>query len=217
MQCFNPRIRLPRFLTRYFPEALWKIAENSKQVYLTFDDGPVPEATPWVLDLLRKENIKACFFCVGENVKRYPHIYARILEEGHQVGNHTFNHLQGLRTSNKTFFRNIIKASRYIESDLFRPPHGWMRKSQYEQIKHHFQIVMWDILSGDYKKDIYPEEVIQNVLKFVRPGSIITFHDSGKSITNLKTALPVIIENLKMQAYGFSLIPSEKQKLKIAT
>ncbi len=216
MQRFDPRIRLPWFLTRFFPEAFWRIEENSNQVYFTFDDGPVPEATPWILDLLKKKNIKACFFCVGENVKRYPHIYTRILEEGHQVGNHTFNHLQGLKTSNKKFFRNIIKASKYMNTDLFRPPHGWMRKSQYEQIKHHYQVVMWDILSGDYKKELTPEDVIQNVMKLVRPGSIITFHDSKKSIKNLQKALPVIIEEIKKQGYEFDSIPLEKEKLKIA-
>ncbi len=216
MQRFDPRIRLPWFLTRYFPDALWRIGEETKQVYFTFDDGPVPEATTWILDLLKKENIKACFFCVGENVKKHPHIYARILEEGHQVGNHTFNHLQGLKTSNKKFFRNIIEASKYIESDLFRPPHGWMRKSQYEQIKHHYQIVMWDIISCDYKKSQKAKDIVNNVMKVVRPGSIITFHDSKKSIRKLKKALPVIIKKLKKQGYGFGSIPSAKEKLKIA-
>ncbi len=216
MQRFDPRIRLPWFLTRYFPDALWRIGEETKQVYFTFDDGPVPEATTWILDLLKKENIKACFFCVGENVKKHPHIYARILKEGHQVGNHTFNHLQGLKTSNKKFFRNIIEASKYIESDLFRPPHGWMRKSQYEQIKHHYQIVMWDIISCDYKKSQKAKDIVNNVMKVVRPGSIITFHDSKKSIRKLKKALPVIIKKLKKQGYGFGSIPSAKEKLKIA-
>ena len=128
MQTLDPRIRLPRFLTACFPEALWRIPGNSKQVFLTFDDGPVPEVTPWVLDLLKEENIKACFFCVGENVMRYPQLYQRILDEGHQVGNHTYNHLQGLKTPNIHFFRNVVKASKYIDSQFFRPPHGWMKQ-----------------------------------------------------------------------------------------
>lgn len=216
MQRFNPSIRLPRLLTRYFPEAFWRVPTSDKTVYLTFDDGPIPEVTPWVLDLLKAEQIQACFFCVGDNVKKHPNVHRRIVDEGHQVGNHTFNHLQGLKTPNKHFFRNIEKASDYIQSDLFRPPHGWMRKSQYEEIKQDYQIVMWDIISGDYKQDLNPEDVATNVLKLVRPGSIITFHDSLKSQKNLYQALPKVIAELKKRGYQFGLIPTKKEKLQIA-
>ncbi|MGQ8338895.1 polysaccharide deacetylase family protein [Sunxiuqinia sp. A32] len=212
----DPRIRLPRFLTACFPEALWRIPGENNLVYLTFDDGPVPEITPWVLDLLKEEKIKACFFCVGENVKRYPEIYQRIIDEGHLVGNHTFNHLQGLKTPNMKFFRNILKASTYIESNFFRPPHGWMKQSQYEQIKQHYQVVMWDIISGDYKSDITPGLVARNVLTNVRPGSIITFHDSLKAKENLYRALPVVIQKLKLKGYHFGSLPANKQEIRIA-
>jgi len=216
MQRFNPSIRLPWLLTRYFPEAFWRVPKSDKTVYLTFDDGPIPDVTPWVLDLLKAEQIKACFFAVGDNVKKHPHVFRRILDEGHQVGNHTFNHLQGLKTPNKHFLNNIEKASEYIQSDLFRPPHGWMRKSQYDQIKEDYQIVMWDIISGDYKQDLSPEDVANNVLKLVRPGSIITFHDSLKSQKNLYHALPKVIAELKKSGYQFGLIPTKKEKLQIA-
>lgn len=216
MQRFDPRIRLPRVLTGFFPGAIWRLPDNGKRVVLTFDDGPIPEVTPWVLDLLRQEQIKACFFCVGENVKRYPHIYQQILDEGHQVGNHTFNHLQGLKTPSRDYFRNIEKAAGYIQSDLFRPPHGLMRWTQFNEISKNYQVVMWDILSGDYKPELSPENLIQNVLDFVRPGSIITFHDSIKSKKNLMVALPEIISKLKEQEYQFTKLPQSKEEVKIA-
>ena len=216
MQRFDPRIRLPQLLTRCFSGALWRLPEDEMKVVLTFDDGPIPEVTPWVLDLLKKEKIKACFFCVGENVERYPDVYQRILDEGHQTGNHTFNHLQGLKTSNGVFFNNIEKAAGYIHSNLFRPPHGWMRKSQFNELRKYYQVVMWDIISGDYRQDLTPEIVAQNVLDFVRPGSIITFHDSIKALGNLTHALPLVIEKLKESGYQFVRLPQASKQVKIA-
>jgi peptidoglycan/xylan/chitin deacetylase (PgdA/CDA1 family) len=216
MQRFNPRIQLPGLLTGFFPGAIWRLQNSDRNVVLTFDDGPVPEVTPWVLDVLKKEQIKACFFCVGENVKRYPKIYQRILDEGHQVGNHTFNHLQGLKTLNKRYFNNIEKAAFYIQSGLFRPPHGLMRWTQFKEISKDYQVIMWDILTGDYKSDLSPESIVQNVLDFVRPGSIITFHDSIKSKKNLAVALPEVILKLKERDYQFTLLPQSKREAKIA-
>ncbi|WP_423130002.1 polysaccharide deacetylase family protein [Gaoshiqia sp. Z1-71] len=203
MQRFDPRIRLPQFLTRYFPGAIWRIPSAGNQVFLTFDDGPVPEVTPWVLDLLKKEQIKACFFCVGENVMKYPEIYRRILEEGHRTGNHTFNHLQGLKTPDADYLRNVEKAAGYIDSRFFRPPHGWMKRSQFRQLSKQYQVVMWDLISRDYRKDLTPEAVVRNVTNFVRPGSVIIFHDSYKAKTNLYPALPEVIRRLKMKGYQF--------------
>ena len=203
MQRFDPRIRLPQFLTRYFPGAIWRAPANGNQVFLTFDDGPVPEVTPWVLDLLKKEQINACFFCVGENVMKYPEIYRRILEERHRVGNHTFNHLQGLKTPDADYFSNVEKAAGYIESPFFRPPHGWMRRSQFRQLRKQYQVVMWDLISRDYRNDVGPETIVRNVMDFVRPGSVIIFHDSYKAKTNLYKALPEVIRQLKMKGYQF--------------
>ena len=206
MHRFDPRIQLPKGITRYFPNALWRLPENKKQVVLTFDDGPIPEVTPWVLNLLKEENIKACFFCVGENVQRYPEVFQQVIDEGHQVGNHTFNHMQGLKNPNEIYFENIEKAARYIDSSFMRPPHGWMRKSQYHEVSKNYQVVMWDVISRDYDAKISPEKVTKNVLNFVRPGSIIIFHDSIKAQKNMKQALPVVIKTLKEKAYEFALL-----------
>lgn len=210
MTGFDPRVRLPGFFTRAFGNAIWRINPNERSVYLTFDDGPVPEITPWVLQLLEKESIKATFFCVGENVQKYPEVYRLILEQGHSVGNHTFNHRQGLKTNDQDFFRNIEKAETYIDSDLFRPPHGWMKMSQYNHLKKKFRVVMWDVISCDYNQKLSPEKVLKNVTGYVRPGSVITFHDSVKARINLQKALPAAIEWMKEQEYQFKAIPYSK-------
>jgi len=212
MKRFDPRVRLPGFITSLYKNAVWRFQETEPVVYLTFDDGPVPEITPWVIDLLKKEDIRATFFCVGENVMKHPEVYQSILHEGHSVGNHTFNHWQGLKHDNPEFFRNIERATDFIDSDLFRPPHGWLKRSQYRYLKNHFRIIMWDLISCDYDCRINSEKVFQNIREFVRPGSIITFHDSIKAERNLKEALPQSIAWLKEQGYRFEVIPYNKRQ-----
>jgi peptidoglycan/xylan/chitin deacetylase (PgdA/CDA1 family) len=209
----DPRIRLPQFLKVFFPGALWRGPAGENQVYLTFDDGPVPEVTPWVLHLLREEGIKACFFCVGENVMRYPDIYRQILDEGHLTGNHTYNHLQGLKTGTKHYLNNIDKAAGFIDSRFFRPPHGLMKRSQYKQVSRKFQVVMWDLVSCDYRQSLSPETVAGNVLENVRPGSVIIFHDSYKAKKNLYAALPVVIRELKLKGYRFGTLTETVKNL----
>lgn len=211
MKRFDPRVRLPGFITSLFGEAVWRFDETRKVVYLTFDDGPVPEITPWVLELLQAENIKATFFCVGENVMKYPEIYRQILNDGHSVGNHTYNHWQGLKKGNQEYFSNIEKAGEYIDSDLFRPPHGWLKASQYHFLKSKFRIIMWDLISCDYDSGLNPESVFKNITDFVRPGSVITFHDSIKAQRNLTEALPKSIDWIKDQGYRFEAIPYNKR------
>lgn len=211
MKCYDLRIRLPRFFTSLFKNAVWRFNTPGQVVYLTFDDGPIPEVTPWILELLEKEEIKATFFCVGENVQKYPEIYNQILEGSHSVGNHTFNHWQGLKSDDHDFFRNIEKAGNYIESDLFRPPHGWLKATQYNYLKKKFRIIMWDLISCDYDCRLKPEKVLKNVTDFVRPGSIITFHDSIKAKNNLMYALPISIKWMKEQGYRFEAIPYKKK------
>jgi len=210
MMRFDPRVRLPGFITSLFKDVVWRFDGNSKVVYLTFDDGPVPEVTPWVIDLLWKENIKATFFCVGENVMKYPEVYQQILDGGHSVGNHTYNHWQGIKKGNQDYFDNIEKAVGFIDSDLFRPPHGWLTRSQYQFLKSRYRIIMWDIVSCDYDTRIKPEKVLRNVKNFVRPGSVITFHDSIKAENNLKHSLPEAIRWMKEQGYRFEAIPYQK-------
>ena len=192
-----------KWLRWLYPNALWRMDKKVHAVYLTFDDGPVPESTPFILDTLAKYNAKATFFMVGENVLRYHDLYNRIVEEGHQVGNHTFNHMGSLKHWALTYGINTEKANELIHAHLFRPPHGWMRWSVYWWLSKRYKIVMWDLVTRDYSKWMTPEDVLKNVKRYARNGSIITFHDSMKSIEKLKYALPEALKWLKEQGYEF--------------
>ncbi len=186
-----------------------------KAVYLTFDDGPIPEATPFVLDTLARFGIKATFFVVGDNVRKYPEIFRRILAEGHRVGNHTFNHIGGFRWLSRKYLKNTQKAEELIEGEssfgavkapLFRPPHGWMRPMQYRVIrKQGYRIIMWDLVTRDYSKNLTAAEVLANVKRYARNGSIITFHDSLRSIKKLEVMLVPALEWLIAQGYEFKV------------
>jgi peptidoglycan/xylan/chitin deacetylase (PgdA/CDA1 family) len=199
--------RPPKLYRWLFPGAVWrKPVKGKKTIYLTFDDGPIPGITPWVLDLLDKYNIKATFFCVGDNVRKHPDIYQMVLDRGHRVGNHTFNHIQGIRTFSKRYLKNTRLASEYIDSDLFRPPHGHMRIPQFWILRRYYKIVMWDVVTRDYSKLRTSDQVFDNVKKYTRDGSVIVFHDSLKAETNMKEALPRSIDWLLAQGYTFSLL-----------
>ena len=192
-----------RWMRWLYPKAMWRMDKNERAVYLTFDDGPIPESTPFILDTLAEFGIKATFFMVGENVKKMPELYERIVAEGHQVGNHTFNHLGAFKHWTITYLINTFKANELIHAHLFRPPHGWMRPSEYYWLRKEFRVVMWDVVTRDYSKWMTSEGVVNNVKRYARNGSIITFHDSLKSIDKLKTALPESIRWLKEQGYAF--------------
>ncbi|EFA98411.1 polysaccharide deacetylase family protein [Hoylesella timonensis] len=192
-----------KWLRWLYPNALWRMDKKVHAVYLTFDDGPVPESTPFILDTLAQYNVKATFFMVGENVLRYHDLYNRIVEEGHQVGNHTFNHMGSFKHWALTYGINTEKANELIHAHLFRPPHGWMRWSVYWWLSKRYKIVMWDLVTRDYSKWMTPEDVLKNVKRYARNGSIITFHDSMKSIDKLKYALPEALKWLKEQGYEF--------------
>lgn len=186
-----------------YPRATWRMDKNEKAVYLTFDDGPIPESTPFILETLAKYDAKATFFMVGENVLRYHDLYNRIKEDGHRVGNHTFNHWGGFRHATLKYNANVEQANELIKSNLFRPPHGWMLWQQYFWLGRKYRIVMWDLLTRDYSKWTTSEDVVRTVKRYVRNGSIITFHDSLKSIDKLKKALPEVLEWLKNEGYEF--------------
>ncbi len=180
--------------------------EGEKKVYLTFDDGPIPEVTPRLLDLLDSYGIKATFFMVGDNVRKYPELFADVKRRGHRVGNHTMHHLQGLRESKDAYLADVADADRYIGSDLFRPPHGWMKRSQGKALSAKYRIVMYDLVTRDYSKHLDAGDVFDNVRKYARPGSIIVFHDSLKSLPRLFEALPKSIEWLMEQGYKFDVL-----------
>lgn len=197
-------IEQPKFWIRWiYPRATWRMSRKIHAVYLTFDDGPIPESTPFVLQTLAEYGAKATFFMVGDNVRKYPHLYQQIVAAGHQVGNHTFNHWGGLRHSTMAYSRNTDKANELIHAHLFRPPHGWMRWDQYLWLKRKYRIVMWDLVTRDYSKWVDADGVLNNVIRYARNGSIITFHDSLKSIDKLHYALPKALAWLKEQGFEF--------------
>ena len=196
-----------KWLRWIYPKALWRINPEEHAVYLTFDDGPIPESTPFILDTLKEFGVKATFFMVGENVARHPDLYRRILEEGHQVGNHTYNHMGSLRHYVLTYYNNVEKANDVIHSHLFRPPHGWMWLGAYNMLRRKYKIVMWDLVTRDYSHLLNAFDVLRNVVLYTRNGSIITFHDSLRSIDKLKKILAPSIEWLLAEGYEFRLFP----------
>jgi peptidoglycan/xylan/chitin deacetylase (PgdA/CDA1 family) len=192
-----------KWLRWIYPKAIWRMDPSVRAVYLTFDDGPIPESTPFLLKTLREFDAKATFFMVGENVHRYPELFQQIIDEGHQVGNHTYNHLGAFKHWTATYLVNAHKANELINTHLFRPPHGWMRRSVYYWLAKKYKIIMWDLVTRDYSKWMTSEDVLNNVKRYTRNGSIITFHDSLKSIDKLRFALPEALKWLKEQGYEF--------------
>ena len=201
--------RPPLLYRLLFPEGIWRIKRGGgrRVVYLTFDDGPVPEVTPWVLDTLDRYGIKATFFLVGDNVARNPGLFEEIKRRGHSWGNHTMHHLQGRLVSTYRYMHDISEANSLIGSPLFRPPHGLIRWKQARAIKDHYNIILYDLVTRDYSRKLTPERVFNNVRRYARNGSIIVFHDSLKAEKNMKEALPRAIEYLLARGYEFEAIP----------
>ena len=193
------------YLRWLYPRATRRLERREKPVYLTFDDGPIPEATPFILDVLDRFGIKATFFMVGDNARKYPHLLEEVRRRGHRIGNHTHNHIGGLRWLSRNYVRNVERANELLQTNLFRPPHGWMKWSEYIRLGKRYRVVMWDLVTRDYSKWITPQDVVNNVKRYTRNGSIITFHDSMKSIEKLKSALPESIQWLKEQGYEFKV------------
>lgn len=194
------------FLRSFYPEALWKIDTQQKNIYLTFDDGPVPGITEWVLDELKRFNAKATFFCVGSNVQKHPDVYSRILSEGHSVGNHTMNHMKGFRNSLADYMRQVEECEKVVDSRLFRPPYGQLKRSQYVALRQKgYKIVFWDVISYDYEQ-IKEEDCLNNVLQNTREGSIVLFHDSLKADKNLRYSLPLFLKHFANLHFQFKAL-----------
>lgn len=200
-------VKTPWLLKKLYSSCIWDIQSEEKKIYLTFDDGPHPVATAFVLDELKKHNAKATFFCIGKNVAEYPEIYKRILLEGHSVGNHTHNHLNGWKTNDSAYLSNIDEAKKYIDSDLFRPPYGRINSFQISCLKKKgFKIIMWDVLSGDFDEKISLEQCTLNVIGNAKQGSIIVFHDSEKAFSRMKVALSKTLSFFEEKGYNFGTI-----------
>lgn len=211
-------VKTPRLIQNLFPNFKWSIPVTDKKVYLTFDDGPIPEVTPWVLDLLKEYDFKATFFCVGENAMKYPEILERIVAEGHTVGNHTFNHMNGWVTENIKYFHNIRRCAHLINSTLFRPPYGRLKPKQAQFIQRHYDIIMWSLLSGDFDPALSKEMCLENVVSNINPGAIIVFHDSLKALDKLKYVLPKTLDHLKLLGFSSDCIrPSQRNQSIIKT
>ncbi|MET0572627.1 MAG: polysaccharide deacetylase family protein [Pedobacter agri] len=212
-------IKSPLLLKWYYPSLLWNKSRTEKVIYLTFDDGPIPNVTDFVLKTLKAFNAKATFFCIGDNIVKHPEVYAHVINDGHAVGNHTFNHLKGWKTDDETYIENTLMCQQLTRTNLFRPPYGRIKKSQVRSLKSlvldqsdsrlstsstGLQIVMWDVLSGDFDINLSPEKCYQNVIKHTENGSIVVFHDSLKAFDRLEYTLPRALKYFSDKGFTFS-------------
>lgn len=198
-------VKKPRWIRKFYGDSIWEISTTEKVLYLTFDDGPDPDETPFVLEILKKYNAKATFFCIGENVARYPHIYQNIIAEGHSVGNHTHSHIDGWKTKNKKYYEDIQQACDLIDSKLFRPPFGHITWKQVQALKdeRQLQTILWNVLSADFDETTSKEKCLQNVIQNATSGSIILFHDSKIASKNMRYALVNVLEHFTNLNYRF--------------
>ncbi len=202
--------KTPSIFQQLMPSRLWRIPNQQNKLYLTFDDGPIPGLTDWLLDLLKAKEAKATFFCVGENIKNHPELFKRLIKEGHAIGNHTFNHLNGFETPKDIYLKNIEITDETIkeqgqETDLFRPPYGRLKYIQRKELIQK-RIIMWDVLSKDYLQTIQPEAVLKGTIQATEPGSIIVFHDNWKAEQNMKYAVPRFIDHFQERGFTFEKI-----------
>lgn len=197
----NYLIKSPWWLKAFYSNLTWSMPTDEKIVYLTFDDGPTPEITEWVMEQLAKHDVLGTFFLIGKNVAENPEIYQELKEAGHSIGNHTYNHYNGWKHNNAEYLKNVEKCNDLLSSKLFRPPYGRIKKKQARALNADYSIIMWDVLSGDFHTSINGEKCFQNVVKHIKPGSIIVFHDSEKAWPRLKIALPKTLEYLKEKGF----------------
>ncbi|MBS1529847.1 MAG: polysaccharide deacetylase family protein [Bacteroidetes bacterium] len=204
-----PPVKTPWIVKQLYRKLLWNKPRSGNRIFVTFDDGPIPIVTPFVLNILKKHDAKATFFCIGDNVNKHPGIFEQVKDAGHAIGNHTYNHLKGWITDDQAYLDNFLKCDEIVHSNLFRPPYGRIKRSQIRLLrkaKPDLQIVMWDVLSGDYDPSLSPEACLQNVLKHTQPGSIIVFHDSLKAFDRLEYVLPKAMEAWVRLGYEFGVL-----------
>ena len=227
-------IKSPLLLKWYYPSLLWNNSRSEKVIYLTFDDGPIPNVTDFVLKTLKTFNAKATFFCIGDNIVKHPEVFHKVKNDGHAIGNHTFNHLKGWKTDNETYINNTLKCQELTQTNLFRPPYGRIRKSQIKSLQlaianaqfsvqtaqtqlstenslpptenTKLKIVMWDVLSGDFDLKLSPEKCYQNVIRHTENGSIIVFHDSLKAFDRLAYTLPRVLKYFTDKGFTFATL-----------
>jgi len=195
----------PKTLRALYPQCFWNLPNTENRIYLTFDDGPTPELLPFILETLDKYNVRATFFCVGENIRKCPQLFDELLAK-HTVGNHTFNHMNGWKNANYTYYKNVKKFDEVYRSPLFRPPYGRIKRTQAKHISKQYKIIMWDVLSYDYSRTTSPKKCLANVVKNVKSGSVIVFHDNKKAQKNVIYALPRAIEHLLRKGFIFDVI-----------
>ncbi|MGV3705002.1 MAG: polysaccharide deacetylase family protein [Arcticibacter sp.] len=199
-------VKTPFWLRCIYPSLVWRKLNDSNKIYITFDDGPIPIVTDFVINTLKMYEASATFFCIGDNIRKHPDVFKRLKDEGHRVGNHTFNHLRGWATDDREYLQNVAKCQDLVRSNLLRPPYGRIKKSQISLIKDAYpdmNIIMWDVLSGDFDQKLSPEKCLQNVIKHTRPGAIIVFHDSLKAFERLEYVLPRALKFWKSKGYIF--------------
>lgn len=199
-------VRTPYIVRKYFNDMVWNLPTEEKILYLTFDDGPIPEVTPWIMETLSQYNAGGTFFLIGENVRRHPEIFAHLKDRNFVYGNHTYNHISGWKARDEEYYRNIQKAQELINSAYFRPPYGRITRSQLSTLKNHYKIIMWDVLSKDYDMRLSGIQCAEKVIQFAKPGSIVVFHDSIKARERIQYALPKVLEHFSMDGYSFKSI-----------
>jgi peptidoglycan/xylan/chitin deacetylase (PgdA/CDA1 family) len=202
-------VKTPWILKKLYPNLIWNARRDARSIFLTFDDGPIPIVTPFVLNILKKHNAKATFFCIGDNVSKHPDIFNDLKKDGHAIGNHTYNHLRGWKTDNETYLQNFLQADKLLDTPLFRPPYGRIKRQQIKLLTNarpDLKIYMWDVLSGDFDMSLTPQECLKNVLKHTEPGSVIVFHDSIKAFTRLEYVLPRALEAWSKEGYTFETL-----------
>ncbi|SDR93133.1 Peptidoglycan/xylan/chitin deacetylase, PgdA/CDA1 family [Mucilaginibacter mallensis] len=201
--------KTPLLLKKLYPQLIWDMKQDKPCIYLTFDDGPIPIVTPFVLNILKQYNAKATFFCIGDNVRKHPDIFEQIKADGHAIGNHTYNHLKGWKTDSQDYLKNTLKADELLHTKLFRPPYGRIKREQIKLLKNAIpgiKMVMWDVLSGDFDINLQPEKCLQRVLKHTQSGSIVVFHDSLKAFNRLEYVLPKAMEVWSEAGYSFGAL-----------